>query len=386
MRRLLLALFLFIGFSVSVAGLGAPQAEAINLRAMGMGGVRLCVADDQFSLVNNPAATSVLRGARLAILQVQAVVSGDVFDIYDKRDNLLNLMSASGDISNETWNLLARLKISFGSTPVYFAMLNIFPGQFNLAAYNTSRIKVSTNPDIPIPSWNATIYNDTVFLANFSMPLIDFKYWYLHFGVTAKLINRFQMQRERMDFFALYDLTNLNLENLDVKRALALGMDMGILMQFGGGGLKDYIISITVSDFYWTRFNWTLVDPSDPLGGGDSAGYSFIQPSVNIGFLHKVETVIPFLFENLLLSIDFRNVLDPDVNFFLKIHFGAEIAFLQTFKLRLGFHQGYFAGGVGIDIPILPLEIDFAYWGEELGTRPGQSRLDNIGVTLNLRF
>ena len=59
---------------------------------------------------------------------------------------------------------------------------------------------------------------------------------------------------------------------------------------------------------------------------------------------------------------------------------------LGFLKLRGGVYQGYLSGGVGIDVPILPIEIDFAYWAEELGEYPGQERLDNIGVTLNIVF
>ncbi len=57
---------------------------------------------------------------------------------------------------------------------------------------------------------------------------------------------------------------------------------------------------------------------------------------------------------------------------FLKLYVGAEFTLLGFLKPRLGLYQGWITAGLGIDIPILPMEVNFAYWGEELGDYPGQ--------------
>lgn len=53
-----------------------------------------------------------------------------------------------------------------------------------------------------------------------------------------------------------------------------------------------------------------------------------------------------------------------------KIHFGGETKPLSFLSLRAGVNQGYFCGGIGFDFPLL--KIDFATYGEELGSNTGQ--------------
>ncbi len=53
-----------------------------------------------------------------------------------------------------------------------------------------------------------------------------------------------------------------------------------------------------------------------------------------------------------------------------RFHMGGETRLIKFLLVRAGFNQGYPGGGLGVDIPIL--KIDVATYGEELGTNIGQ--------------
>ncbi len=57
-------------------------------------------------------------------------------------------------------------------------------------------------------------------------------------------------------------------------------------------------------------------------------------------------------------------------SFFYKWHMGTEATLLKRFAFRGGFNQGYPTYGFGLDLFVLKL--DYTYFGEELGTQPGQ--------------
>jgi hypothetical protein len=391
MKRLFATLIISVIATGSLAALDAPQVDILNLRSKAMGGVRLSINDDQYAIMNNPAGTSTLERSWVSLIQAHIVFSGDFLSLYDHKDAFANIASGQADIDNSTWNYLSRMKLSLGTAPLYFTMLNILPFNINLAVFNSLNVRMKANPDIPIPTWDMTTYNDTVLVANFATEILDVKSieMDLHFGVNAKVINRIQYRKDKMDLFYLYNLGSLNLEEMEIRRGLAFGMDLGFVATFGKQ--KDLKLSLTLSDFYSTRFAWTKPNNVSSLGDvifgeGTDAGAAYIDPSLAIGASYRIGTLVPVFLENIVLALDIRDMFDPDINSFLKVYAGFEFEMLGFLKIRGGFYQGYVSAGLGIDVPILPIEIDFAYWAEEVGDYPGQDRLDNIGLTLNIVF
>ena len=86
--------------------------------------------------MNNPAGTSLLERSWVSLVQAHFVFSGDFLSLYDHKDSFTGIASGSSDIDNSTWNYLSRMKISVGSAPLYFTMLNILPFNINLAVFN----------------------------------------------------------------------------------------------------------------------------------------------------------------------------------------------------------------------------------------------------------
>jgi len=72
------------------------------------------------------------------------------------------------------------------------------------------------------------------------------------------------------------------------------------------------------------------------------------------------------------------------VGFGYKVAMGAEARLLDFLLLRAGFHQGYPGFGLGLH-PWL-LHLDYAYFGEELGSYPGQRSSYNHLFSVGLSF
>jgi len=385
MKKMVTITAVCVLLSVSLVAYDLPQLDVLNLRSRAMGGVALAFADDQYAPVNNPAGMGLMRERYVSLIQVQLVLSGDMVEGYKYKDRFSTLLSGDYAIANDMWNYMTRLRLSVGTTPLYFALLNVLPLDFNLVVFNTFRTRLKTNPDIPVPSWDIEGYNDTVAIFNWSMNLVDFKYMNLFVGANAKLVHRVMFLENRMDLLAIKELMRFSLEDVDLMRALSFGMDLGVMAEMGHS--KRFRLAFTVSDFFATKFSWTRLDPRDiwgvTLGQG---GTESIEPAFNAGFCWRIGTIIPILIEDLLVGADIRNFLDKEINIFLKLYAGLEFTTLGFIKLRTGLYQGWLTGGIGIDIPLLPLEIHLSYWAEELGDFPGQERLDNFAATLNLVF
>ncbi|MDR2733797.1 MAG: hypothetical protein LBC99_04020 [Spirochaetota bacterium] len=390
MKKLLLIIVIVIFGAPALFALDAPQINIQNLRSKGMGGVKLSIYDDQYAIMNNPAGPAVVDSAWVSLIQAQLVFSGDFIDFFDHKDAIIALTGEDQiNIDNGTWNYLSRLKLTMSTTPVYISLLNILPLNLNLAIFDSLNVRAKANPDVPVPTLDFLAYNDTAVVLNFAAEFFNAKdVFSLYFGVNAKLIHRLQFGKEKMDIFYLVNLGGGNFEELDVRRALAFGMDLGFAATVGSA--RALTLSLTLNDFFRTKFSWSRPVKTDSLGGifGDSegAGEAYINPSLCIGGALNLGTLVPLVMEDLILSMDIRDIFDNDIVPFLKVYAGFEFALLKILKIRGGIYQGYLSGGLGIDIPVLPLEIDAAYWGEELGRYPGQQRLDNFGVTLNIVF
>ncbi|MGE4234003.1 MAG: hypothetical protein AB7F43_11805 [Bacteriovoracia bacterium] len=79
-----------------------------------------------------------------------------------------------------------------------------------------------------------------------------------------------------------------------------------------------------------------------------------------------------FFFRKIILAAEMQNIgsTSKQASIFKKTHMGLETKLLHFLSIRGGANQGYYTAGLGIDIPIL--KIDLATYGEELGAVAGQ--------------
>lgn len=386
MKKKLVTIGLVVLLSFSAAGLELPQVDVLNLRSKAMGGVMLSMADDQYAPVNNPAGMALMKTKYVSILQAQAVISGDFLKAFDQKDDLETLLNGNYNVSNDTWNYISNLRLSVGTTPLYLSILNILPFNLNLVVYNSVKARVKATPDAVLPTFEVDAFNDTVLMLNWSTRLLNLRRMKIYIGVNAKLIHRIYYSQKNLDIFSMYDFDNMDPENLDMKRALAFGMDFGAVAQMKLFG-REFRLAMTLTDFYGTRFSWTAFDPGDPFNTSlKNSGEQMIEPALNLGAMLRIGTILPLILEDLVVAMDIRNVFDFDIKPMMKAYIGFEFTTLKILRIRGGAYQGWLTGGLGIHIPVVPLEINFSYWAEELGQYPGQQRQDNFGLTLNIVF
>ena len=408
--------FLFAGiliFNASVlsAAPALPQINIQNLRSKAMGGVRLAIVDDQYAMMNNPAAPAVLRytagetnswrNCFVSLIQAQCIISEGSLLFWYHQDSVFEAVANVFDfdfdtglsIDDATWSRLASIRFSAGTTPFFLTLQNVLPLHLSLAFFDSLNMRIKSNPTLPLPTWDILAYNDMAVVLNFAYTIQEI--WLgtpkesgnvleISFGANAKVIRRTQFGKEGAGITCLAAMTDA-----DVRRGLAFGMDLGVAAAFyfdvdvyawatQRRPKPDLTLSLACTDFFRTRFSWA--------GTSDSFGDAAIEPSLAFGVAWRLGAIVPSVLDDFTLAVDMRDIFSDTMPALLKLYAGFEFSVIDVFKIRCGIYQGYVSGGLGIDIPVLPVEIDFAYWAEELGKRPGQERADNFGAALNLVF
>ncbi|RLD16369.1 MAG: hypothetical protein DRI36_05735, partial [Caldiserica bacterium] len=200
-------------------------------------------------------------------------------------------------------------------------------------------------------------------------------------SITPKLVYRASIDDE---------LTVLEFENydFDLQPGKGIGFDLSFIWE-----LNDRLrIGGVLHDFTRTKISYEEV--KDGTTTVKSAYSSYINPDLSIGIAYKPKRIYYWIGKSvsfpqfITLLVDVRNIFykkEPfyEATFFKKLHLGAE-ADLKILKLRGGFYQGYPSFGLGLDLWFL--EIDYAFWGRELGRYPGQIPEWNHMISIRLSF
>jgi hypothetical protein len=122
---------------------------------------------------------------------------------------------------------------------------------------------------------------------------------------------------------------------------------------------------------------WTPLEKWDPTVGVDLQNITdldFKEKGIHPMQLNVGAAIHPEIgFIKAIVALDFVDItrqLGTDDDLLKRTHLGAELKFPKVLSLRLGVNQGYFAGGVTLDLWILRLDV--ATFSEELGSFAGQ--------------
>lgn len=177
-----------------------------------------------------------------------------------------------------------------------------------------------------------------------------------------------------------------------VYHGVGLGLDGGVIAEFG-----PIIAGVALRDLFGTSFQYsssTLTELIDALSvgslpqGGEpvSEDVNYVIPmTAHLGaafhpkFGAFSEIIDPIIHVNYEVPV----VMETErPSFWSSFHAGVEIAFFSTLRLRAGLNQGYLTAGAGLHL--LFFDINFAYFGRELGNFAGSKQ--NQGVTAELAF
>jgi hypothetical protein len=332
--------------------------------ALGMGGAYHTKSDSKYAPFYNPAGLNrITKNPRLDILSLDASMNSNFRDyLKDANNTDFDNNTEVADFIKDHIGDIAHMGLTF--YPGYTAK-NFTLGYFT-AVRTTSQARNSVIPEI-----NVSAVADMGFVAGYARGFMNEA---LSVGVSAKLMGRgsYNNTFTTSDFVsgkAEDDMDNLTAEEYS---GTALLFDVGAIYNFNT--LLDVEFSPRVgfavnniglkAGIYGDR-NITKRD--------DNIGNSPLPPYATLSF--GASPSLSYLRTDLILDIaDITKNFDEDGDFGKRINLGAELnvdkPIIRHFKFRCGLHQGYPTVGLGIEFYVL--ELNYAYYTEELGAYSGQ--------------
>jgi len=354
-----------LAFSVAAVCL-SPSVSAgdrtvryLNAKTVGVGGARVAGGHSYNGFVDNPALLSRVEGVRFSIINLPITLNKHTTDITDfitaNYENFQNFddlppedMVKFLDDVQDLGGKWARMNVA----PMVDIAFSIFGQSLGLAFYNSSDFTLKVDRGIYEPRvWGAGTTNFATVLG-YSRPL-TMLYPGLTLGVNLKYLERRKaslFQIKATDLGDIAETIGPVQDEISEHKHNTFAADIGVLWDIP-------FIDMEVGGVFHS------------LGDGRGA-------SLDLG-MSKF-----FLNDNLLVLADYVDFLDNNnENIFNKLHFGAEYS-LQTLKFRVGVNRGYPALGFGFNFRVV--DIDAAYYLEELGNAPGIDDDDRFVVQLRL--
>ncbi len=394
---LLLALSLLI---LPVLAWGADSAFMIKgIRPVGMGGAFIAIADDANAYFYNPAGITQIQKWQLQIASLPITVSNDTKELYDwwsENDSELENFDEQSyetqvrlinDITDQVSKLKVHLSTSllnpnFISGPI--GLRNNLKLNFGVGLYSLIDVRIGMNNGLLVPNVDMIGNIDVVGMAPvaFKMEKTPFDLpGSLSLAGTIKLLRRGRIEELRKSV--------LEFDEFDpaIQYGAGVGLDFGTLYQLN----EQWNFGLMVADIFGTPVTYDQITSNNIIKPETT---DVINPRVNVGVAFRPKNL--YYWKNKFLPLKNHWVLAADVNdltntdedlfgasFFKKLHLGAEYQ-TKMLSIRGGFNSGYPTFGLGLDLWLLNL--DYAFYGEELGIYAGQIVAWNHMVALSIGF
>ena len=377
------ALALLLGCGLLSAQSTDDKVVLLSPRNAALGGAHAALADDLATLFSNPAGLQSVDPV-LRVTEATVNLSGPVFDITG--------LVVEGIGGTDLATLLTE--------PDVQAVLNGLAAGASLSG-PVSFGYVGGGLGVGIFSWTETTFQSVgtltleamlreTFLINggysFRIPLPAS--WKSH--IDAGLLLKAFLQSEVRTVKSVVDLVSLMsdpavlLLGQPFTVTAGVGMDAGIRFAVG----QWFALGIAARDLYSPMSVNEYTSLQDFLGSGApvqsqsaipmdlSAGMLF---SPGLGRLGRHVT-------DFRLAVDYRDILDFVLrpaearNWILHLGVGLEATLLKILSVRIGFTEGLFAAGIGLDLSFMKL--DAAMYGAELSSEPGLRPVYNVAIGL----
>jgi hypothetical protein len=332
--------------------------------ALGMGGAYYTKSDSKYAPFYNPAGLNrITKSWRLDILSSDASVNSDLRGFLKDADNT--------DFDNDT-EVADFIQGHLGD--IAHLGFTYYPGfttkNFTLGYFAAFRTTAQPRNSV-IPEVNLSAIADTGLVAGFAHGFMDDA---LSVGISAKLMGRGSYN----DSFTTADFVSGKAED-DIDNLTAEEYS-GTALLFDIGAIYDFNTLFNVE--FSPRIGFAINNIGVKTGiygdldirkrDGD-AGNSPLPAYATLSF--GASPSVSYLRTDLILDIvDITRNFDEDDDWGKRINMGAELnvdlPFIRHFNFRCGLHQGYPTVGVGVDLYVL--ELNYAYYTEELGAYSGQ--------------
>lgn len=362
-KKSILTLFLSsILFCLLVTSLFAkenmPVAESV--RVLAMGGAGLGVADNEDVLLYNSAGLSYLDKWKFSYNFLMIGVNDDVFKIAEilMDDDMKSVMEGDeywADVPDELKDEILRdrkASIKLGTNFSFLYPAKLF--SWGLGFYTTAKVGVDMDMGIFVPKLGVSGTGDLMgvfsLAREFNLPFYKDIFDPISAGMTIRYLQRYTVD----DFRSVEEYYDVEFDDL-LRRGYGIGVDFGAMYRLLD---KRLIIGATLCDFGGTNIKW------------DDGGSSVIPTRLNLGVSYRPKRIYYwkdafFNVNNLILVCDI-NDFGYKENFFERIHLGAEYNLYSIVRLRGGFNQGYLSLGFKFAF------LEYAFYGEEIGTYAGQ--------------
>ncbi|GHV84196.1 hypothetical protein AGMMS50212_15360 [Spirochaetia bacterium] len=338
-------------------------------RDKGIGGVHVGLTDDFSTLWNNPAGLASVKEQKFI-----AALSFDVIDVDVAYNVLVN--------ENRAAELLKLIQNNFEANidmggPIAFGRVG---NNWGISFYNVSRVNFAWDPQDAF-AIQTTVSEEFVLTTGFGINVLDAGIHKIEIGTSGKLFFRGGYNGPPLYINQVKHFLEM-VADWPFEAQLGFGLDTGIrwniadCVSFALVGY-DVFTPVFVTEYstikqFWigekTTDGWVPVIPR--LSGGITWTWNY-EP------IHRY-------FSDIILSVDYKGFLTtlttPIRSPLLDISAGLEIRFHEVFSLRAGFADMLPGGGVGFDWTFM--QLDFAIFGKEMGSQPG----DNVTWCIALDF
>lgn len=319
------------------------------IRCLGMGNVMSPIARDVDAIYYNPAALGFVSGIHYEIFDVGFGLNG--------LDAMTQLTSISADASSGNLSQYMGSRFWLGAE----GKTALVTHNFGFAAFDSGYLLFKLHDPV-LPKFETTYLNDVTYVFGFAIPIKD-KSSYL--GISVRQINR------------AGGTADIGAASLTSGNALTSLMDQ---FQDAGQGLGLDLAYIYKID---TPFQPTFTAVWQNFGGTSfrlttgTTKPEFLQNNLSLGFSSFLD--LPGI--DWTNAFEYRNYYAYSEDYGKKLHFGTELS-IPFITIRAGINQGYTTYGLGLNLLIM--DLDLAYYNEELGEYPGQDGQNRIMVGLKM--
>jgi len=344
-----------------------------GIRNLGMGGAFIGFPADYNAPLTNPAGMSFLPERYFYILDTRIGVNDDIKYFVDAALSLKDDLGES--MTSDQMTKIADI-VTEGITkkPQIFATM---PLNIGITAKSWA-IGITNRENVAVRLFGlAPVYNiDVNFRADvLAFAAISHKFTpKLSVGLTGKYLVRTKIAET-------YNL--LELAGGDFTPKLDLGFGIGADAGVFYNVFDSLSVGVTVKNFI-SSISWKQMT-LDETGTSIPLDSTKLPMNIGAGIAFKPDIKIPLkIFKNPIFVLDMDDITNTDKNIFKKIHAGFSLDALWLFNIRGGINQGWTTFGVGVDLFFLQLE--YAYYGQELGVLPGQIPEYKHMASLAVRF
>ncbi len=354
---------------------GAAPLFIPGIRAMGMGGAFLALADDHNAFFYNPAGISQRVSPSFSFFDISLLINANSYSFCSSlvesyigeqpfyQDPAQLLTYVNENMLNKKFNFYSGLpaNLSFISAPIgYFSVgIGLFLSSINMTGSVTTEsglpnISVTANMDSAIVIPIAYAIGDNIIL-----------------GASAKVINRIKLiDIEDTSIIDFYNFTSGELMHFPNSLfGWGYGFDAGVMFHLG----DQLTLGATVKDLAGTKINYTDEVGRAPIRLIDITNTTEeIPPRLNLGIAYVFSNEQLPMGDNVTFTAQYNDLtgrLEEVDRGTIKlrwknIHAGIELAW-NMLSIRAGLNQGYVTAGLGFFLG--PMKIDYAYYGEEVG-------------------